>query len=176
MPAITVDRYDLEILSELQRNGRVTNSALGEKVHLSMSQVSRRIQRLEESGVIRQYAAMLDSEVLGLGVLAITSVTLGRHGDTQGDAFEAAVADMPEVLECLSVTGEADYILRVVSTDLASFSDFMMKRLLRLPGVVNVKSNIALKRIKETHALPLNHVTHPAQVARRVVLAKSTLS
>jgi DNA-binding Lrp family transcriptional regulator len=176
MPAITVDRYDLEILSELQRNGRVTNSALGEKVHLSMSQVSRRIQRLEENGVIRQYAAMLDPEVLGLGVLAITSVTLGRHGDTQGDAFEAAVADMPEVLECLSVTGEADYILRVVSTDLASFSDFMMKRLLRLPGVVNVKSNIALKRIKETHALPLNHVTHPAQVARRVVLAKSTIS
>jgi DNA-binding Lrp family transcriptional regulator len=174
MPAITVDKYDLEILSELQRNGRVTNSALGEKIHLSMSQVSRRIQRLEDNGVIRQYAAMLDSEVLGLGVLAITSVTLGRHGDTQGDAFEAAVTDMPEVLECLSVTGEADYILRVVATDLASFSEFMMKRLLRLPGVVNVKSNIALKRIKETHALPLNHVTHPAQVARRVVLAKSS--
>jgi DNA-binding Lrp family transcriptional regulator len=173
MSAITVDRYDLEILSELQRNGRATNSALGERVHLSMSQVSRRIQRLEESGIIRQYAALLDSEVLGLGVLAITSVTLGRHGDTQGDAFEQAVADMPEVLECLSVTGEADYILRVVATDLASFSEFMMKRLLRLPGVVNVKSNIALKRIKETHALPLNHVTQPAQVARRVVLAKS---
>ena len=172
MSNITVDRYDLELLAELQRNGKSTNQALGEKVHLSMSQVSRRVQRMEETGLIRHYAAMLDSELLGLGVLAITSITLGRHGESQGDAFEQAVADMPEVLECLSVTGEADYILRVVATDLASFSDFMMKRLLRLPGVINVKSNIALKRIKQTHALPLNHVTQPEQVARRVVLSR----
>lgn len=172
MSAITVDRYDLEILAALQRDGRTTNSTLGEKIHLSTSQVSRRVQRLEEAKVISRYAAMLDPEVVGLGVTAFTSVTLERHGEAQGDAFERAIADMPEVLECLSVTGEADYVLRVVATDLASFSEFMMKRLLRLPGVVNVKSSIALKRIKQTHVLPLEHVAQPAQATRRLVFSK----
>jgi DNA-binding Lrp family transcriptional regulator len=172
MSTVTVDKYDLELLAELQRNGRATNSTLGEKIHLSTSQVSRRIQRLEESKVISHYAALLDLDVVGLGVTAFTSVTLGQHGETQGDAFERAIAEMPEVLECFSVSGEADYVLRVVAPDLASFSEFMMKRLLRLPGVINVKSNIALKRIKQTHVLPLEHVTQPVQAMRKLVFSR----
>lgn len=172
MSLVSVDRHDLELLAELQRDGKLTNSMLGEKIHLSTSQVSRRIQRLEETKVISHYAAILDLDVVGLGVTAFTSVTLGRHGEAQGDAFERAVADMPEVLECLSVSGEADYVLRVVTPDLASFSEFMMKRLLRLPSVVNVKSNIALKRIKQTHVLPLDHVTQPVETRRRLVFSK----
>ncbi len=171
MSTITVDKYDLELLEELQRNGTATNSALGEKVHLSTSQVGRRIQRLEEMHVIRHYAAILDSDIIGLSVTAFTSVTLGRHGEAQGDAFEQAIAAMPEVLECISVIGEADYVLRIVAADLASFSEFMMKRILRLPGVVNVKSNIALKKIKQTNALPLSHVTQPAQTRRKLVFS-----
>lgn len=169
MTTITVDRFDVELLASLQRDGKATNSALGEKIHLSTSQVSRRIQRLEESGVISQFAAILDPDILGLGVIAFTSVTLERHGEARSDAFEKAVADMPEVLECLSVTGEADYVLRVLAPDLASFSSFMMKRLLRLPGVANVKSNIALKKIKQTHVLPLDHIKQPEQAIPKLV-------
>lgn len=172
MFSVTVDKHDLELLGELQRDGRMTNSALGDKIHLSTSQVSRRIQRLEETKVISHYAAILDLDVAGLGVTAFASVTLGQHGEAQGESFERAIADMPEVLECFSVSGEADYVLRIVAPDLASFSEFMMKRLLRLPGVVNVKSNIGLKKIKQTHVLPLDHVTQPVQATRKLVFAK----
>ncbi|NEX63074.1 Lrp/AsnC family transcriptional regulator [Noviherbaspirillum galbum] len=173
MSSIQVDRYDLEILNALQRDGRATNGTIGEKIHLSTSQVSRRIQRLEEAQVIGQYAALLNAEIVGLGVEAFTFVTLGRHGDRHGDShaesFERAVTDMPQVLECISVTGESDYIVRVVAPDLATFSDFMMKKLLRLPGVINVKSTITLKKVKGTHVLPLDHITQPAQTERRLV-------
>lgn len=173
MTAISVDKFDLELLAQLQQDGRMTNAALGQKVHLSTSQVSRRVQRLEETGVIDHYSAMLNPEVVGLGVIAFTSVTLGRHGEAEGENFERAVVRMPEVLECLSVTGEADYMLRVVAPDLAAFSEFMMKSLLRLPGVINVKSNIALKKIKQTHVLPLDHVAAPPEAARRLVMART---
>jgi len=172
MTAITVDRYDLELLNALQEDGRLTNAVLGERVHLSASQVSRRIQRLEELKVINRYAALLDPDIVGLGVTAFTSVTLGRHGDAQGDSFEQAIVQMPEVLECLAVTGEADYVLRIVAADLGALSEFMSKRLLRLPGVVNVKSNIALKRIKQTHVLPLRQVTKPEQAPPKLVLSR----
>jgi Lrp/AsnC family leucine-responsive transcriptional regulator len=172
MRDISVDKFDLDLLSALQRDGRATNSELGEQIHLSPSQVSRRVQRLEEAGVIDHYAAILDPDIVGLGVMAFTSVTLERHGEAQGDTFERAITEMSEVLECLSVTGEADYVLRVVAPDLASFSEFMMKRLLRIPGVVNVKSNISLKQIKQTHVLPLEHVKQPAQATQRLAYSK----
>jgi Lrp/AsnC family leucine-responsive transcriptional regulator len=172
MTTVVVDKYDLDLLTNLQHDGKATNSVLGEKVNLSTSQVSRRISRLEETKVISHFAAILNPDIVGLGVIAFTSVTLERHGEAQGDAFEKAVIDMPEVLECLSVTGEADYILRVVAPDLDSFSEFMMRRLLRLPGVANVKSNIALKKIKQTHVLPLDHVMQPKQASNKLVFAK----
>jgi DNA-binding Lrp family transcriptional regulator len=104
------------------------------------------VQRLEEAHVIERYTAVLDPAVVGLGVTAFTTVTLDRQGETRGELFEKAVETMPEVTECFSVTGEGDYILRIVAPDLAAFSEFMMTRLLRLPGVTNVKSNITLKR------------------------------
>ena len=168
---VTVDKHDLALLTELQRDAKLTNSALGEKIHLSTSQVSRRVQRLEDTKVISHYTAILDHDVVGLSVTAFTSVILGLHGEAHREAFERAVSDMPEVLECLSVSGEADYVLRVVAPDLASFSDFMTKRLLRLPGVINVKSNIALKRVKHTHILPLDHVTQPVKASRRLIFS-----
>lgn len=172
MSSISVDLHDLQLLALLQKDGRATNAALGEKIHLSTSQVSRRIQRLEEMRVIGRYAALLSPEIVGLGVEAYTFVTLVRHGDGHGESFERAVADMPEVLDCISVTGESDYILRVVAPDLAAFSELMMKQLLRMPGVANVKSNITLKKVKSTHVLPLDHLKQPAQAARRLVLAR----
>jgi Lrp/AsnC family leucine-responsive transcriptional regulator len=171
MTKVVVDRYDIDLLAELQCNGRATNAALGEKVHLSASQVSRRVQRLEETKVISHYVAVLNPEVVGLGVMAFTHVTLGRQGE-QADLFEQEIADMPEVLECLAVTGEADYVLRIATADLASFSDFMTKRLLRLSGVANVKSIVTLKTIKQTFSLPLEHVKQPAQVKPQITFAK----
>jgi Lrp/AsnC family leucine-responsive transcriptional regulator len=170
MSTVSVDRYDIDLLMALQRDGRATNSALGEQVHLSASQVSRRIQRLEETEVISHYVAVLKPEVIGLGVMAFTHLTLERQSE-QGARFEQAIADIPEVLECLSVTGEADYILRIAVPDLASLSDFMTRCLLRLPGVANVKSTVTLKTIKQTFCLPLEHIKRPEQVKRQITFA-----
>jgi DNA-binding Lrp family transcriptional regulator len=168
MFAITVDRYDLQLLEELQRDGLATNGTLGEKIHLSASQVSRRVQRLQEAKVIDHYAAILDPAAIGLHVMAFTQVTLDRQGSNSGEKFEREVANLPQVLECFSLAGEADYILRVVTPDLASFSEFMNKHLLRLSGVTNVKSNITLRKVKQTHILPLEHVAQPVQSNQRI--------
>lgn len=168
MPAITVDRFDLQLLAELQRDGHATNSALGEKIHLSTSQVSRRIQRLQEAHVIDHFAAILDPAAVGLDVVAFTQITLDRQGTTSADKFEREIEKLPQVLECFALAGEADYMLRIVSPDLASFSAFMSKHLLRIPGVTNIKSNIALRKLKQTHALPLDHVMQPTESKRRI--------
>ncbi|MDY7578436.1 Lrp/AsnC family transcriptional regulator [Herbaspirillum sp. RTI4] len=173
MTTITVDRFDLALLNELQKDGHITNSALGQKVHLSTSQVSRRVQRLEEAHVIERYTAVLDAAVVGLGVTAFTHVTLDRQGEKRGLAFEREIETMSEVLECFSVTGEADYILRIVAPDLASFSEFMMTKLVRLAGVTNVKSNITLKKIKQSHVLPLDHVMQPKQSKQKIRFSHS---
>lgn len=168
MTSITVDRHDLALLAELQRDGQATNSALGEIIHLSTSQVSRRVQRLQEAGIIDHYAAILDPAGVGLGVTAFTHVVLDRQGDAHGDKFEREIENLPEVLECFSVAGDADYILRIVAHDLAAFSEFMMKHLLRLPGVSAVKSTIALQKIKQTNVLPLDHIMRPRQSEQRI--------
>lgn len=168
MSEIVIDRYDLQLLAALQRQGQATNAELGEKANLSASQISRRIQRLEEAKVISGYAALLDPPALGLGVIAYAQVILERHDKTRSSDFERQVVALPEVLECFAVTGEADYMLRIVAPDLAAFSDLMMKKLLTLPGVAQVKTNIALSKIKQTHELPLEHVAHPQQPKRRV--------
>ena len=118
---VELDRYDLAILGELQRDGHVSNSALSEIVHLSPSQVSRRIQRLEGLRVIDQYTVLLKLAAVGIGVIAFTSVSLDRHGELEAGAFDEEVRGLPEVLECYSLTGEQDYLLRIVAPDLASF-------------------------------------------------------
>jgi len=152
---LELDKIDLQLLEALQRDGRVTNQSLGERVHLSASQVSRRIQRLEEGGLLEQCVTLLRPARIGLTVTAFTRVSLERHGETYNDAFDKAVQAMPEILECHSVTGPYDYLLRIVSVDLESFAQFMMHRLMRLPGVRSVESSIVLQQIKRTTALPL---------------------
>ncbi len=151
----TLDRTDLQLLAALQRDGRVTNPELGEQVHLSASQVSRRIQRLEEAGLIDRRVTLLRPGKVGLTVTAFTRVSLERHGEARNDAFDRAVALMPEVLECYSVTGPYDYQLRIVAADLEAFAQFMMHRLMRLPGVRSVESSVVLQEIKRTTELPL---------------------
>jgi len=166
MPEITLDRFDLALLDRLQRDGNVTNAVLGDAVHLSASQVSRRLQRLVDAGVIAGHAALLDPAAIGLGVTVFAQVILERHDKARSDAFERAVAALPEVTECFSVSGDADYMLRMVAPDLPAFSELMMKRLLRLPGVAHIKTSIALQKVKQTHVLPLEYAGQPRRPRR----------
>ncbi|HET8727362.1 MAG TPA: Lrp/AsnC family transcriptional regulator [Alphaproteobacteria bacterium] len=153
-----LDAFDVRILAELQEDARLSNVALSDRVHLSASQVHRRLRRLEEAGVIARYAALLDPARMGLDVLAFTSVSLERHGDRPAISFAEAVMGLPEILECFSVTGEADYVLRIVAPDLKTFSDFLMHRLMPIPGVRSVKSNLVLEHVKGTTSLPMGHL------------------
>ena len=114
------------------------------------------------------FEALLDAAAIGLSVTAFAQVILERHGPPQSDAFENAAAALPEVTECYSLSGDADYFLRLVAPDLQAFSELMMKRVLCLPGIANVKTDIVLGRVKQTHVLPLDHITQPSQPRQRV--------
>lgn len=151
------DEYDLNILTELQRHGRLTNSELSARVFLSPSQCLRRVRRLEQSGVIRAYSALLEPGAVGIGIQAFVQVTLGKHGKDPARSFAEAIRDWEEVLGCWAITGDTDYLMRVVAPDLPDFSDLVLKRLLSLPSVVSVKSSILLEELKGTTILPLKH-------------------
>lgn len=155
MPNLTIGAVDLRILKALQENARLSNVELSEKVNLSPSQCYRRLRRLEEAGVVQGYTVRVDPETVGLDVTAFVSVSLGKHGENPAARFAESVRDIPEILECHSVTGEADYLLRVTAPDLKAFSDFLMHRLMSIPGVDSVRSSIALECIKRQTALPL---------------------
>lgn len=168
---LLLDRYDISILAALQKDAQATHQQLGEQIHLSASQVSRRIQRLQSNGLIRRYVALLDPAPLGLGVRAITYVSLSRHGGDEGRAFEKAIGDIPEVMECYSVTGESDYILQILTASLNDLSESVLYRLTRLDGVSSIRSNIVLQCIKSSTEVPLRHVGRSHEASRRVRLA-----
>lgn len=159
---VQLDIYDLRLLTALQREGRSPNAALAEQVGLSASQVSRRLSRLEQEGVIASYAALLDPDIAGLSVMAFSSVSLERHAEELVTGFERAVTSRPEILECWSVTGGDDFVLRIVAKDLKSFADFLSQHILRLSGVRSVRSAIVLHRIKQTTVLPLDQLASTA--------------
>jgi len=165
---LLLDKFDLSLLTALQTNAHATHQALGDAIHLSASQVSRRIQRLEQTGLIHGHVTLLDPALLGLGVTAITYVTLSRHGVAEGTQFEKDVADIPAVLECFAVTGESDYILKIVAADLTELSDSVLKQLIRLPGVASIRSNIVLNCVKSTTQLPLGHLGKQTPRKRQV--------
>ena len=152
---VNLDQFDRRLLHALQANGRLSNAELAERVFLSPSQCQRRVKKLEELGIIQRYVALLDSDRIGLGVTAVINVTLEKHGESQARAFKEAIERHPQILECWSITGEADYLLRVVAPDLKAFSDFLMRDLLNLPLATSVRSNILLEQVKFTTALPL---------------------
>jgi len=154
--AATLDGFDLKLLAELQQDGRLTNAELGERVHLSASQVSRRVQRLIEEGFIERFQAVLSRQKLGIGLTVYCMVTLKIHAGDSMRAFHERVRSLPEVMECQSLTGEADYVLKIVVADLKRFSDFMSEHLMKAPEVANIRSSVVLESIKETssYALP----------------------
>jgi Lrp/AsnC family leucine-responsive transcriptional regulator len=152
---ISLNRTDRRLLEILQKDGRLSNLELASRVNLSPSACLRRVRALEESGIIRSYAALLDPKRVGLGLMAFVTVKLEKRGRMPTDAFARAVKDWPEVLGCHALTGDMDYLLRVQVADLEHFSKFVMESLLKHPGVLDVKSSFVLEEVKETTALPI---------------------
>jgi len=146
---------DRRILRHLQRDARLSNQELAEAVAMSPSACWRRVKALEEAGVISGYVATLSTDRAGFHFSAIVHITLARHERAHVDQFIEAISRRPEVLECFATTGEADYHLRVVSPDKEAYNRFLDEFLFRLPGVSQVRTNVVLKDVKLTLALPL---------------------
>lgn len=156
MQQTDLDRIDRRLLAELQEHGRSSNLELAEAINLSPAQTLRRHRRLEEAGVIKRYEARLDSTALGFGVTAFIHVTMERGHIRDLSKFKGLVAELAQIQECFSVTGDIDYVLKVVAKDLKSLSDFLLDTLMRIPGVSGVKSSVCLDEIKCTSAMPLD--------------------
>ncbi|MCW7538650.1 Lrp/AsnC family transcriptional regulator [Aquabacterium sp. A7-Y] len=150
-----LDRTDRKILAFLQEHGRASNLELAEQVSMSAAQVLRRHRRLEEAGVITRYETRLNPASLGLNVIAFIHVSMEKGHIRELPKFKDLIADLPQVLECYSVTGDFDYVIKVIERDLKSLSNFLMDTLMQLPGVTGVRSSVCLDEIKCTSALPL---------------------
>jgi Lrp/AsnC family transcriptional regulator, leucine-responsive regulatory protein len=156
--ASSLDRTDLRILALLQRGGRATNAELAAEVNLSASACLRRVQRLEADGVIAGYAALVDPQAVGLGLQAFVRVQLEKHGRVEVGHFVESVQGWNEVIACHALTGEMDYLLHVVVSDLEHFSRFLLDNLLNETGVADVNSSFVLRTVKQTRELPLDHL------------------
>ncbi len=150
-----LDRLDKRLLQELQQDARLTNQALANAVGLSESACLRRVRRLESSGCIERYVALLDPAALGCPGTVFVQITLQRQQQENLQAFEAAVQQLPEVMECHLMSGSSDYLLRVVIADARDYERLHSQHLTRLPGVDQVHSNFALRTVVQTTALPL---------------------
>lgn len=155
MQPLDLDRIDRRILAHLQAHGRASNLELAEAAGLSPAQCHRRHRRLEELGLIAGYHARLDAARMDLSVVAFIHIGMEKGHIRDLPRFQDLVADLPPVLECYSVTGDFDYVLKVVARDLRTLSTFLMDTLMRLPGVNSVRSSVCLDEIKCTAALPL---------------------
>ena len=154
----TLDRTDLHLLALLQGNGRMSNTELATVVSLSPSACLRRVQRLEADRVICGYAALVDPAAVGLGLQAFVRVQLEKHGAAGVERFAARVAAWNEVVACHALTGDMDYLLHIVVADLEHFSRFLLDKLLDAAGVADVNSSFVLRTVKQTRALPLDHL------------------
>lgn len=150
-----LDARDRTILRLLQENGRITNAELAERVHLSASACLRRVKQLEESGLIKGYAMLLDEKTAGFPGTAYVSVTLDQQGRASLDRFEKAIMQFEEVLECYLLAGNHDYLVRVAYKDSADFERIHSEIITQLPGVTRVNSTMTLRTIKRTCALPI---------------------
>ena len=151
-----LDRYDWQILRVLQEDGRISNQDLAERIGLSPSPCLRRMRALEEAGLITGYRALLDAKKLGLSLMALIYISMDQHTPERFSHFEAEVEQIPQVLECLLITGQdADYQLKVVVKDMDAYQELLLNRLTRIPGVTGVHSSFVLRRVVDRTALPL---------------------
>jgi Lrp/AsnC family transcriptional regulator, leucine-responsive regulatory protein len=155
---MSLDRVDRRLLEVLQSEGRLSNVALAERVHLSPSPCLRRLKALERDGVIEGYRAMLDREAIGLGLTVFVEIKVEGHSEETAMAIEAAVATMPEVVSAHIVSGEADFLLEVVVPDLRAYEGLLLGTLLKLPAISDVRSNFAIRTVKRPAPLPLGHL------------------
>jgi Lrp/AsnC family transcriptional regulator len=152
-----VDRTDLKILDTLQRVPGISNADLGQKVGLSNVPCWRRLKRLEEAGAILERAVILDPKIMGLGVSVFAEVRLRQHDEDTLESFENEVRNRPEIVECFSMSGQQDYILRILVRDVEQYEVLLKKVLLHLPAVASINSSFALKKIKLTTQIPLTY-------------------
>ena len=156
---LELDEIDLRILSLLQRDASLSNQALAEKVHLTPAPCLRRVKRLVDEGVIERTVALLNRSRLGLGVVAYAFVSLDSHRQGTGEPLEALVRSSPEIVECVRLSGEYDYLLRIIVTSMQDYSRFLDERLLKCPSVRSVNTSFDLGVLKQTTALPLQALT-----------------
>jgi len=155
--SLALDRIDKHILRLMQVNGRISNLELADQVGLSPTPCSRRVKRLEESGLITGHVTLLDPQALGLNLTAIVGIAMDRHTPDRFESFEKAIASMPEIIECSIVTGQtADFLLKVVVRDMQHYEKFLLGHLTRLDGVTGVHSSFVLRNIVKKTELPLD--------------------
>lgn len=150
-----LDGLDRRIIAELQINSRLTIQELAAKIGLSASPCARRIRILEEAGIITGYAAIIDQTKVGLPISVFASVKLERQREDELDRFSQAVARWPEVVDCYLMTGQRDYLMRIVVRDLPAYERFLKDKLTRLDGVASIESSFALGQVKRSSALPI---------------------
>lgn len=152
---IVLDRASRQILAELQRDARQTVQQLAEAVGLSATPCWKRVKQMEAAGVIRGYTALVDRAKVGLGLRVVVEANLREHSEDAVRRFEEAVAASPHIVQCVSTTGQADYLLTVLAADIAAYERFLHDTLFRLPGITHVRSSIVLREVKAETRLPL---------------------
>lgn len=152
---IVLDRASRQILAELQRDARQTVQQLAEAVGLSATPCWKRVKQMEAAGVIRGYTALVDRAKVGLGLRVVVEANLSQHSEDAVRRFEEAVAASPHIVQCVSTTGQADYLLTVLAADIAAYERFLHDTLFRLPGITHVRSSIVLREVKAETRLPL---------------------
>lgn len=154
-----LDRHDRHLLEVLQQDGRISNQDLADRIGLSPSSCLRRLRTLEESGLILGYRALLDAKALGLSLMALVHISMDRHTPERFANFESLVGSLPEVLECLLITGQdADYQLKVVVRDMDAYHELLLNKITRIEGVTGVHSSFVLRRVLSKTSLPLDGV------------------
>ena len=149
-----MDAKDRQIVRELQQNARLTNQELAERVNLSPSPCLRRVRNMEEKGIIRGYTALIDQEAYGLPLTVFVRIRLERHSKEAVKAFEDKVQTIDEILDCFLMTGDADYLLRVVIASLDAYEDFIRRKVHAIPGIASIDTSFAYGIVKQTHAYP----------------------
>ncbi len=151
-----LDRYDRQILRLLQQDGRLSNQELADRIGLSPSPCLRRVRMLEEAGFISGYRALVDARRLGLSLMALIQISMDQHTPERFANFEREVRDIPEVIECLLITGQsADYLLKAVVVDMDAYQELLLNRITRIAGVTGVHSSFVLRRVVERNAVPI---------------------
>jgi len=153
---MNIDRYDRQILQVLQEDGRISNQDLADRIGLSPSPCLRRVRALEEAGIIAGYRALLDARKLGLALMALIHISMDRHTPDRFENFETEIGAIPEIMECLLITGQdADYQLKAVVRDMDAYQELLLNRITRIPGVTGVHSSFVLRRVVDKTALPV---------------------